>query len=876
MGELVADAEHALALVGADPRAALEQADAVVARVPRARDRDEVRALATAHRAAGLALRQMADLDVADKRLRRAISVAERADRPELAAEARMSLAFVLMDRGRLRAALTTVDNASATLVGPAAARVRAMRALVLQRSGRTREALADYADALPVLQRAGDTVWEARLRNNRAPLFAVGGDTQSALADLSRAHECYLELGLDSVAAEARWNMGCIVGMGGDIPGALELFDLADSEEAHLDLAHVAQDRADVLLRAGLAAEATDQARTAVISSERHGQESLEAEARLLLALCLLVGSRPDLEAAAQDAARARSMFARQDRPEWAALADYVIVKVALLARPTVADLDRTVRVASVLRDVGWEAYAADLRVTAGRVAVDTGDLPRARTLLGPLASLHQVSRLDVRSRAWYARGLLAEATGDSRRARSLLRKAWDVLETQRSLLGATELRAGAATHAQAVVDSGARLAAADGAPSVFFDWAELGRCAALRFPPAVPPQDSELAHALTRLRWAASADEQTRLAGEHDRGLASARTREERRVVRLTRIQSGTRPGLVPVRAADVRPRLDGRVFVHYAVVGGRVWASVLTGRRTTLHDLTTVAALASPLESVAFGLRRLVTGFGTDAGRARAGELARGAARELDALLLAPLRRDVGDATLVVCPSGALTTVPWSLLDSCHGRAVSVAPSATVWCRASDLASAAGRGVLAVAGPGLPGARLEAEQVAAVRSDATVLVGDAATGEAVLRCAEPVGTLHVAAHGRLRVDNPLFSSLELADGPLTGYDLEGLSHVPGTVVLSACSSGAGRTLVADETLGLAWTFLGVGAAHVVAPLIPIPDSATLPIMIELHRALEEGVPAPVALARSRAGSDADDPAAAGVSAAFISYGA
>ncbi len=44
-----------------------------------------------------------------------------------------------------------------------------------------------------------------------------------------------------------------------------------------------------------------------------------------------------------------------------------------------------------------------------------------------------------------------------------------------------------------------------------------------------------------------------------------------------------------------------------------------------------------------------------------------------------------------------------------------------------------------------------------------------------------AERVDVLHVAAHGRHSADNPLFSGLELADGPWFGYDIDQLAVDP-----------------------------------------------------------------------------------------------
>jgi CHAT domain-containing protein len=178
-----------------------------------------------------------------------------------------------------------------------------------------------------------------------------------------------------------------------------------------------------------------------------------------------------------------------------------------------------------------------------------------------------------------------------------------------------------------------------------------------------------------------------------------------------------------------------------------------------------------------------------------------------------------------------------------------------------------------VLAVAGPGLAGAADEVSSISALHPSVTTLTGSAATVGAVLAAAPDAGLLHVAAHGRLRTDNPLFSSLVLADGPLTGYDLESLESVPHTVILSACSSGAGHATVAEETLGLSWTLMGLGATSVVAPLLPVPDTATRDLMVGLHRRMAGGVAAADALAAAT--RDDDDPVAVAVASVFVAYG-
>jgi CHAT domain-containing protein len=129
--------------------------------------------------------------------------------------------------------------------------------------------------------------------------------------------------------------------------------------------------------------------------------------------------------------------------------------------------------------------------------------------------------------------------------------------------------------------------------------------------------------------------------------------------------------------------------------------------------------------------------------------------------------------------------------------------------------------------------------------------VLAGGAATVAATTAALEGASIAHIAAHGRLRVDNPLFSSLDLADGPLTVYDLERLERAPATVLLPACRSAVSSLRSGEELLGLAAAFLALGSRSVVASVIPVPDATTAAFMPRLHGRLAAGEPVDDALA-------------------------
>jgi CHAT domain-containing protein len=180
-----------------------------------------------------------------------------------------------------------------------------------------------------------------------------------------------------------------------------------------------------------------------------------------------------------------------------------------------------------------------------------------------------------------------------------------------------------------------------------------------------------------------------------------------------------------------------------------------------------------------------------------------------------------------------------------------------------------------VVAVAGPGLPAAPVEVAKVAAAHGDAVSLVGEDASAGAVLEAVDGAPLVHFASHGRLRADNPLFSCLVLADGPLTVYDLERLHRAPAVVVLSACESAQAAVRPGDELLGLTTALLATGSRTLVAAVTKVPDEPAADVMAAFHRALAAGLTPAAALAATRT-AYADDPERRGVIGAYVCLGA
>ncbi|GAA3275148.1 CHAT domain-containing protein [Dactylosporangium vinaceum] len=820
---LLVDAAAALAAVDRDPGSGLPLAERAARRAVRA---GHAAAASTAERAWGHALLHRGDLAGAVRHLGRAVAWGTRAGSPELTAEARHKLAFAVLQRGRPQAALREVDAALPDLTGVAAARARAQRGIVLHNLGRLDEALGEYDTALRVLRREDDRLGVQRMLINRALVHADRHAFAAAARDLAEAEQLARELGRPLTIGLIANNLGLMETLRGDVPAALRHLDRAEriigAHGAQLGTLH--QDRAELLLSAGLTAEARLAAERAVSTYRREHRHLKVPEVQLLLAQAELLAGDPG--ASGRHAAAARRGFRAQDRAAHAELARLRLLqaRVAGGARPRVpaAVLDAML---ATLATAGWPGAATDAAlVAAGLVADGRPYLARAA------AAARSRGPALVRARGWYARALQCRAAGDGPGTLAATRAGLRILDEHGWAMGATDLRVHAAAHRADLAALGLETALATGRAAAQLEFSERARASRLPATPVRPPDDPVLTELLARLRAVTR-----ELAERPGARLLARQAALERRIRDRSRHVTGGSAGAAdrPASARALGSALGEWGLVEYTrsnvitIVDGRIRVRPL-GEIGDLVDRITFAATRLDHPATA--------------------ALLKDAAARLDARLLGPLP-EVRGRPLVVVPTGPLHSLPWSLLPSCAGRPVTVAPSATLWLHAH--ARAAGGGpVVAVAGPRLTAAAPEAEAVAALHGG-TALTGAAATVEATLAALGTAGLVHLAAHGRLSADNPLFCDIALADGPLVVYDVERLPRVPHTLVLAACASGRPVVRTGDELMGLGVAFLARGAAQLIAPVLPVPDLSTRPLMIAFHRGLAAGRAPAAALA-------------------------
>jgi hypothetical protein len=501
-------------------------------------------------------------------------------------------------------------------------------------------------------------------------------------------------------------------------------------------------------------------------------------------------------------------------------------------------ATLRAALEAADVLAEHGHSREAMRAHQLTARAAARLHRLDLARDEAAMAAPLRRRGAAADRIESWRVEASLRLADGDAPGAEHALQAGLRLLEDYRAALGAVELRVSASAIGADLARAGLGLALAAGDPARVLAWAERLRSNTLRLAPVRPTADPELRAEQAELRTV----EARMRADGRDRRLAARRAELESAIrARMRHIRGDGNSAPVDASPRDAARALGDRVLVEYVEHDGALYAVTLAHGRHALHDLGRADEPIAELDWLRFALAR---------GRRRL-EGAEAAAAALDRLLVAPLA--VGDAPLVVVPTGALHALPWGALPSLRGRPVVVAPSLSLWADLTARPRPRRRRTALIAGPRLRHASREIRELAALYPDARALTRVSAAAAA--NALDGATLAHVACHGRLRADSPLFSSLELADGPLTALDLQGLRRAPDVLVLSACDLALSELHAGDELLGFAAALLGMGTRTIVASVVPVPDAAARRLMLAFHRELAAGAAPATALARAPA---------------------
>ncbi|MFD7771507.1 CHAT domain-containing protein [Streptomyces sp. NPDC059787] len=836
-------------MVFAAPGEALARAEEVLG------DRPPPLHASVAHQVIGIWQRDFGDMRLALTHLRRARSWAARADSAEREADVLATLGVALVHAGRTRQGMDALGRGVERGTGHTRARVLFRRAYSWWVLGHHKEALEDVRRAIPVLRQAEDVIWTARALTLRATVHLALGSVERANADFTAAEALWDTTGQEHDKADAVESRGLAAFRAGDVPAALRLLDEAEERYAKLGTPTFMLDirRCEVLMAAGLAAEALAEADAALRALDGIGGQSTR-KAELLLAAARAARLAGEPQTAIARAALAVRLFAGQRRTWWETHARLVLIGARHAAgRGSGRLVADAAAVAERLAALGAPA-APEASLLAGRIALDLGWTADAERHLAVAARSRRGGPPLARMTGWAAQALRAQAAGSQRGVLEACRRGLDVLDDHRMTLGASELRARATAQGAELAALAQKASLVSGGPRRLLVWSERWRATALSAPPTRPPADPALLSGMTAYREIAARAEEARMEGRP----VPALEREQRRLEREIRSRTLHMRG----EAADDGDRFDvGRLLarlgdnddgqlVELAVLDGRVQVLLCGQGRVRRFEAGLPAAAETEAEHVQAGLRRL----------AHPGAQARlpvveAAGRRLEELLLGPAAAHIGDGPVVIVPPGRLHRVPWALLPSLRERVLSVSPSASSWLRAKETAPPPGGRQVLVRGPGLATGGAEVSELAGRYGGATVLEHDDATVPRVLRELDGAGLAHIAAHGAFRADGPLFSSLRMADGPLIVHDFERLDRSPYRIILSCCDTARFATVGADELLGLVTALLPLGTAGVVACSAPVNDAAVVPLMVALHKALDTGLSLAEALRDARA---------------------
>jgi CHAT domain len=863
--DLLARADAAFDHVQVDAKAAAAMAERVLALARAARDPESE--VASLH-ALSYARQELGDPRALET-TRAAIRIADRAGLVDRGALARRRLAILLAIRGQTAAALRELDAACASFDAHELARTYVFRIAITAMAGLPSPSFAETEAAVATLRAAGDAAWEARLVRNRGTMAAQRGDTDGAEADLRRARELYTSTGHTEGAFAAELQLVRIALTRGDLPEALARVDaIAPDEFSPAADAERELLRARTLATAGLMVEARDSLTRAQLFWDR--SRAYDHEGRLEAArLTLLAG---DPSAAWALATRLRARFTTQGaelhRARAIGLSLAASIELATARRPAVAIARAAAR---SLQASGWHEEARRIRLALAHAETMLGDEGSATADLASCRSLRRRGPIADRVQWWHVQALLRVAGGDTAGAQRAARTGLALLDRHRVTLGASELRATASAIGVSLARLGLRIALDGGSSDASLRWAERLRASALRLDPVRPPDPPALREARHELRLVTAELGRAARAGRTEPALLARQAELESAIRRRTRHARGpARPAPRSARrvtghagratGADRRrlaAALGERALVELIELDGAVTALTLVDGRLHRDQLGPAQPVADEQDWLRFALTRLAQLRSDAPQRPTLIAGARASAVTLSGRLLAPLAPRFGERELVLVPTGPLHAMPWALLPGLTGRTLTVAPSAAIWLELSTRPPPRRGGQVAlVSGPGLRHARSELNALAELYPAAVTLSGRGATVSSVLEALDGAAIAHLACHGRFRADSPLFSSLELADGPLNAYELQQLRRAPELVVLSACDLAVSSTHPGDELLGFASALLNMGTRSVIASSLPVVDVTAKRLMRVLHAGLITGLSPAAALAAAQAG--------------------
>jgi CHAT domain-containing protein len=767
--------------------------------------------------------------------------------------------------------------------------RITMNRGNLLLRLGRLNEARASHAEARNIFSELNDARHLAMVNMNEAVILIDLDDFRQAEIMFKEARTYFESEKMANMVAMLDHNLGFLYAAQGDYQRALVTYDQSRrafaAQKSEVDVAYVDLYRSDVYLALNLLHEALQWVQDARPVFEN---AAIKWETALLWLNEAVALAHLESELSPDDALdQARKIFAQEQYTIWLAMTD--LYQAVFDWRRGKLDSARTcaLQASEAFAREGLYSRAAQGEVVLGEVALAEDDATQAAAHFHK--GLGWLKHLDVPAVAygcWFGLGRTEERWGRLQAALDHYRRAVTSIERLQTAIGAEDYKMAFLSDKLQVYEALILICLDLNTPDArreAFETVERAKSRALldalARPALASPETDEEASLLANieqvkqeLNWYYNRlyqpqPDSSESPAQQVARLTEAVTQREQQLARLLKqwqapdLAATPRNPVWVATPAQVQTTLSpDTILLEFYTAGEDMIVFGLTEDELWTQRLP---ASCSELDRALAQLRFQINKFnyGPVYRQRHAASLQQGAQailRRLYEVLLAPLASKLTTPSLIIVPHGLLHYVPFhALLENdrylLEDKVISYAPSATILrhvltgqVEGEPLAPL----IMGVPEPAIPRVTSETAAIARIFPEAEVRVGEQATRQSLLSRRAPPAFLHLATHAAFRTDNPLFSSLKLADGWLNVHDIYQMQACAPLVTLSACETGRSQVAVGDELVGLCRGFFAAGARSLVVSLWLVDDESTARLMTRFYRELQAGQPANQAL--------------------------
>jgi CHAT domain-containing protein len=305
---------------------------------------------------------------------------------------------------------------------------------------------------------------------------------------------------------------------------------------------------------------------------------------------------------------------------------------------------------------------------------------------------------------------------------------------------------------------------------------------------------------------------------------------------------------PELLPVKADQVSGLLhQNTVFIDYYVTVEKLVCFCVT-KEDCFCDITDIKS--SEIEILVNNVRSFIIQSAYPEKRDTIPKAMTWYFSEISKILFAKHASFLAKQEIIfISPHAHLHYLPFDILDL-QGESIVethktvIFPSARTFVEMHKKSERKIKNILIVSNPtgDLPSAGSEAQTIASLLPNVTILEGKNAQKQAILTALPSADLIHFAGHSRADKNNPNNSEISVVNeqGECVGImpqDVIKLKLQAQLVVLSGCESGLGDAAKGDELTCLPRSFLTAGARSVMYSLWDVEDDSTSLLMKEIY---------------------------------------